>query len=102
MAFDPSPTGYFSNGYQTTGGNITIVSGALEAVRVNPAATGDIQDVVYSILESVANRYAAITVADDLPPNMTITRSSSVPTNDTIRKSYTVTLTLSLPDTQVV
>lgn len=98
MAFVPSPSGYFNGGYSSTGGNITINSGVLEAVRVNPAATGDIQDIVYSILESVANHYATLT---DLPPNMTITRSSSVPTNDTIRKSYTVTLTLALPDTEV-
>lgn len=93
------PTGWFT-GYTSTGGNITLPSGQLESITVNVANTGDIQEVIYSILEKVADVYSTLP-SSGMPPSMTVTRSSTVPSASTLRKSYTVTLTLDLPATQV-
>lgn len=93
------PSGWFT-GYSSTGGNVTFPSGELESITVNVANTGDIQEVVYSILEKVADVYATLP-SSGMPPSMTVTRSSTVPSATTLRKSYTVTLTLDLPATSV-
>lgn len=93
------PSGWFT-GYSSTGGNVTFPSGQLESISVDVANTGDIQEVLYSILEKVADVYVTLPSSGQ-PPSMTITRSSTVPNDTTIRKSYTVTLNLDLPATEV-
>lgn len=94
-----NPSNWFT-GYQSAGGNVTFPSGELESITVNVANTGDIQEVVYSILEKVADVYSTLP-SSGMPPSMTVTRSSTVPSATTLRKSYTVTLTLDLPATSV-
>lgn len=95
-----APTWWFGSGFSSTGGNVTFPSGQLESVGVSIANTGDMQEVLYSILEKVADKYATLP-SSGMPPSMTVTRSSTIPSDTTIRKSYTVTLTLNLPATDV-
>lgn len=106
MAFDPSPTGYFPNYEASSGGGVVIPFSDLESFNANAANSGDIRELVYSFLEAVTDRYILPTgdggiAAADRDVNMSITRSSTVPNDLQIRKTYTVTLNLDVPALEV-
>ena len=108
MAFDPSPTGYFPNI------NITGVIGAetgvfipysdLESYDYDVAVsqTGDVRQLIYSFVEAVTDRYLNDIAAADRPSQVTITRSSTVPNDTTVRKVYGFTINVELADTLVI
>lgn len=94
-----NPSNWFS-GYTGTNGTCTFPSTNMESIALDTGNAVDIQEVVYSVLERVADVYATLP-SSGMPPSMTVTRSSTIPNSSTIRKSYTVTLTLDLPATEV-
>jgi len=90
MAFNISPTGYFSGIIPSSTG-VYIPYTALESY--NASTSGDIRQLVYSFMESVADKYL------DLPSSgtstqMKVTRTSSVPSDNVLRKVYTVSVNL--------
>ena len=107
MAFNPYPTGYFP-GIDTA----AVVGGAtgvfipyedLESYNATVVASGsgDIRQLVYSFNEAVSDHLLNTLPVADRPSQMSITRTSSVPTDTSIRKSYTIVFTLDFPDTSV-
>lgn len=107
MAFDPSPTGYFPN--INPSGEIGGVTGVfipysdLESYDydVVVSSTGDIRQLIYSFIEAVSDRQLEIPTADR-PAQLTITRTSTVPTDDTIRKNYGFIINVALGPTEVI
>ena len=106
MAFDPSPTGYFPNINVT--GVINSVTGVfipyedLESYDyVVATGDGDIRQLIYSFVEAVTDRYLTISPVTDRPGQVSISRTSTVPTDDTIRKTYGITINVILADTEV-
>ena len=106
MAFDPSPTGYFPNI------NVTVVISNVTGVfipyedlesydYVVATGNGDIRQLIYSFVEAVSDRYLTISPTTDRPGQVTISRTSTVPTDDTIRKTYGITINVILADTEV-
>jgi hypothetical protein len=106
MAFDPSPTGYFPN-INVTGviSNVTGVFIPYEDLEsydyVVATGDGDIRQLIYSFIEAVTDRYLTISPVTDRPGKVSISRTSTVPTDDTIRKTYGVTINVILGDTEV-
>lgn len=108
MAFDPYPTGYFPNiNYTGVIGNETgvfIPYSDLESFdyTVATAESGDIRQLVYSFVEAVADRYLNVLTTADRPSQLTVTRSSTVPSDNVIRKVYGFTINVELGDTEVI
>ena len=107
MAFNPYPTGYFPNINVT--GVISGVTGVfipyadLESFNytVATANSGDIRQLVYSLIEPVADTYLALASADR-PSQMTVARSASIPADNVVRKVYSITMNLNFGDLTVV
>lgn len=108
MAFDPSPTGYFPN--INPSGEIAGVTGVfipysdLESYDYDVVVsnTGDIRQLIYSFVEAVADRYLlGITPTTDRPGQVTISRTSTVPSDTVVRKTYGFTINVVLADTEV-
>lgn len=98
MPFNPSPTGYFSGIANLASSDPAPSSGVFlpySALESYSAATsGDIRQLVYSFIESVYDEYVSLPTADR-PAQMTVTRTSSVPSDNVIRNTYTVIVNLS-------
>lgn len=99
MAFNVAPTGYFAN-INVTGviGGVTgvfIPYSDLESFdyTVATSGSGDIRELVYSINEAVADEWLSLSTANR-SSQMTISRTSSVPEDNILRKVYTITLNL--------
>jgi hypothetical protein len=105
MAFNPSPTGYYP-------GIVTLASGAsvptsgvffpysgLESY--NASTSGDVRQLVYSLIEPVADEYLSLATADK-PTQMTVSRTATVPSDNVLRKTYTFTMNLSFSGLSVV
>ena len=92
--FNPAVSNYFS-GASATGGAVTFPSGTHEGV-VDPATAADIRQVLYGILEKFTDAYSAL-AADAKSENLTINRSASIPNDNTVRKSFTISFNLDLP-----
>ena len=107
MAFNPYPTGYFANINVT--GVISGVTGVfipysdLESFNytVATANSGDIRQLVYSLIEPVADEYLSLATADK-PVQMTVSRTATVPSDNVLRKTYTLTMNLSFSGLTVV
>ena len=106
MAFNPYPTGYFPNINVT--GVISGVTGVfipyadLESFNYTVATSnsGDIRQLFYSLVEPVADTYLDLATADK-PNQMTISRTATVPSDNVLRKVYTITLNLTFNDLSV-
>lgn len=98
MAFNPSPTGYFSGILTLASGNSVATSGVFipysDLESYNPATSGDIRQLVYSLVNAVSTKFSSLATADK-PGKMTISKSSFVPSDNIIRNTYTITLNLS-------
>ena len=97
MAFDPSPTGYFSSWEIMASGDMASSSGVFISFddfdTYNSATTGDVRQLLYSFVEAYTDRHLTLVTADR-PTQVTITRTSSVPAEDVIRKTYSITINL--------
>jgi phytoene/squalene synthetase len=108
MAFDPYPTGYFPHiNYTGVIGSETGVFIPYEDLEsfdytVATAQSGDVRQLIYSFVEAVADRYLTGVDTTDRPTQVTVTRSSTVPNDSTIRKVYGFTINVELADTLVI
>lgn len=106
MAFDPSPTGYFPNINVT--GVIAGVTGVfipyddLESFdyTVATSESGDIRQFMYSVIEGYADRHFALS-STNRPSQITLSRTSTVPSDDVVRKVYSFTINVALGPTEV-
>ena len=92
--FNAAVSNYFT-GATSTGGAVTFPSGTLEGVT-NAATAADIRQVLYGILEKFTDAYSVL-AADAKSENLTINRSASIPNDNTVRKSFTISFNLDLP-----
>lgn len=118
MAFNPNPTGYFPNIITTgvlesgTFGLTADTTGVFipyedlegyDYAVATGSLSGDIRQLCYSINEAIADVYLGDGVLSglstaDRPAQMTYSRSSSVPNDSTLRKTYTIVLNLQVGD----
>lgn len=105
MAFNPSPTGYFPGIITLASGDPTPTSGVffpysgLESYNVS--TSGDVRQLIYSINEAAADEWLSLATADK-SAQMTIARSATVPSDNVVRKVYTITMNLSFSGLSVV
>ena len=99
MAFNPSPTGYFPSIAILASGDAAPTSGVFigysDLESYNVSTTGDIRQLIYSFVEAVTDEYLGLATADR-PTQVSITRTSSVPSDDIIRKTYSITINLAV------
>jgi hypothetical protein len=98
MAFAPATSNYFANADTTAG--VSIPFADLVSIADQTEAD-DIREVVYSILNQVADVYIPLDSADKTT-SMTVNRSTSMVDADTIRKTFTVSLLLDVNNLTVV
>lgn len=97
MAFNPSPTGYFSGILNLASGNSVNTSGvfipydSLESYNVS--TSGDIRQLAYSFINALTAEYNSLATVDK-PTKMTISKSSFIPSENIIRNTYSVTFNL--------
>jgi len=104
MAFDPSPSGWFS-GLTVSATELTIPFASLNDLNQTKAHpdTGDIREVIFNICESFSDTWATTPTADR-PAKTTISTTSSISSADgvdTITKIYTIRVQLSVDDVSV-
>ena len=108
MAFNPSPTGYFNN--INPSGVVGGVTGVFipysdlesyDLAVVTGSASGDNRELLYSFIDAFADEYLSL-AAIDKPSQITITRSATVPSDEIVRKTYTVVINLQIGPTSVV
>lgn len=99
MAFNVSPTGYFPNivGNAEVAGFTGVFIPYDDLESVNASTSGDIRQLVYSFLEAVADEYLALPTGSG-SNQLTITRSSTVPSDNVVRKVYSTTVNLEFGD----
>lgn len=99
MAFNPSPTGYFPSWTILASGGSAPDSGVFIAYSdfdtYNSATTGDVRQLLYSFVEAYTDTHLGL-VSADRPSQVTISRTQSVPEEDTIRKTYSITINLAV------
>lgn len=98
MPFASGTTNYFPNVVTSTSLNIPFSD--LDSIA-NSAEATDIREVVYSILNKVADVYIPLVTADKTN-TMSISRSTSMVDSDTIRKTFTVSMLLDANNITVV
>lgn len=97
MAFNPSPTGYYPGIVTLASGDATPTSGVffpysgLESYSVS--TSGDVRQLIYSLTEAAADEWLSLATADR-SSQMTIARTATVPSDNIVRKIYTITLNL--------
>lgn len=95
MAFNVSPTGYFPN--IITNAEVSSFTGVFipydDLESVSAETSGDIRQLVYSFLEAVADEYLSLPTGSG-SNQISITRSSTVPSDNVVRKIYTTTCNL--------
>ena len=103
MSFNVSPTGYFPN--IITNAEVSSFTGVFipydDLESVNAANSGDIRQLVYSFLEAVADEYLSLPTGSG-SNQLQITRSSTVPSDNVVRKVYSTTVNLEFGALEVV
>ena len=104
MAFDASPSGWFS-GLTASATELTIPYSSLNDLNQTKADpdTGDIREVIYNICEAFSDKWA-VTATADRPAKTTINTSSSISSSagvDTITKTYTIRVQLAVDSVSV-
>lgn len=97
MAFDASPSGWFS-GLSASATELTIPYSALNDLNQTKSDpdTGDVREVMYNICEAFSDKWAN-TASADRPAKTTIATSTSITSSagsDTITKTYTIRVSL--------
>jgi hypothetical protein len=104
MSFNPNPTGYFPGILNLMSGDTVSTSGVFlpysSLESYNPTTSGDIRQLIYSVVEAFSDTYSSLTVADR-PTKLVITKTSSVPNDNTIRNSYVITANLTYGDLSI-
>lgn len=105
MAFDPSPTGWFS-GLTASSTELTIPFASLNSLDQTKSDpdTGDVREIVYNFCEAFADKWTS-TASTDRPEQLTITTSTSVSTvgtQEVLSKIYTIRVALSVQDVTIV
>lgn len=102
MPFNVSPTGYFpnivTNAVVSAATGIFIPYADLESVDVS--TKDDIRQIVYSFMEAVADEYLSLPTGSG-SNQISITRSSTVPSDNVVRKIYSTTVNLTFGDLTV-
>jgi hypothetical protein len=103
MSFNISPTGYFPNfiGNAEVGGLTGVFIPYSDLESVDASTSGDIRQLVYSFLEAVSDEYLSLPTGSG-SNQLTITRSSTVPFDNVIRKVYSTTVNLEFGNLIVV
>lgn len=105
MAFNPSPTGYFPSWEIMSSGSTASSSGVFIAFSdldtYDSATTGDVRSLLYGFIESYADEHLSLATADR-PSQVTITRTQSVPGEDILRKTYSITINLAIEGVSIV
>lgn len=105
MAFDPSPSGWFS-GLTVSATELTIPFSSLNDLNQTKSDpdTGDIREIVYNFCEAFADKWTTTSSADR-PSQLTITSSTSVSTSGTqeiLTKIYSIRVSLLVDDVSLV
>lgn len=105
MAFNPSPTGYFPSITILASGDASPNSGVFigfsDLDTYSVSTTGDVRELIYSFVEAVSDTYLNLATADK-PTQVSITRTASVPSDNVIRKTYSITVNLQVENVSVV
>lgn len=105
MAFNPSPTGYFPSWTILASGDSSPDSGVFIAYSdfesYNASTTGDVRQLLYSFVEAYTDEHLSLATADK-PSQVTITKTQSVPEEDVVRKTYSITINLAVAGFTVV
>lgn len=104
MPFNPSPTGYFPGIQQLASGNMVSTSGVflpyVDLEQYNATTSGDVRQLVYGVIETAFDTITALPTADK-PSKFTITRTTTVPSDNVIRNTYTIVVNLAYGDLTV-
>jgi len=110
MAFVSDASTYFS-GYQvlasgavianTVGGDHVVIPASSLVSIAAGGGSSDVNEFLYSVLEGYADQNATVVAAGSGSTQVSVSRSSTIPNDTTIRRSYTVTVNLDFPDTTV-
>lgn len=104
MAFDASPSGWFS-GLTASATELTIPYSSLndlDQTKADPD-TGDIREIIYNICEAFSDAWSNTATADR-PEKTTISTGTSVTSTggvDTLTKTYTIRVTLDIDSVSV-
>jgi hypothetical protein len=98
MAFNRAPSNWLT-GYSLTTNSVTVNTQNAGATATFPeltnveanASSGDIRKIVYAVIEQLYQKFQA-TPAADRPNRMSISRSSSVGSDNTVNHTYVLTL----------
>lgn len=105
MPFNPSPTGYFVGIQNLSSGDTVGTSGVFipysNLESYNTSTSGDVRQLLYSFLERFTDIYITLPVADR-SSQITLNRSSNIPSDNIIRNSYSITVNLGYSGLAVV
>lgn len=102
MAYTENPTGIFGTGVSTNGTGITIPYSALESY--SSATSGDVRELIYSFLEKTADVVLALPTTGTSARwgKVGVNRSTTVLNDETLRKTYTISVDLNIQSLDVV
>jgi hypothetical protein len=111
MAFVSDASTYFAGysvlasgatitGTGSAGDHVVIPVSSLVSIDAGGGNT-DVNEFLYSVLEGYADQNATVVAAGSGSTQVSVSRSSTIPNDSTIRRSYTVTVNLDFPDTTV-
>jgi len=102
MSFNVSPTGYFPN--IVTNAVVSAATGIFipytDLESVDSSTRNDIRQIVYSFMEAVADEYLSLPTGSG-STQIGITRTSTVPSDNVVRKIYSTTVNLQFGDLTV-
>ncbi|MFA6043373.1 MAG: hypothetical protein WC718_00185 [Phycisphaerales bacterium] len=90
MAFDPAPS-YWIAGWAVDASDIVVPIASLTGLTLAEAdgITGDIRDVLFSLIEKIWSDYDGLDAADR-PTKMTITKNTGYSTGGEIKRTYVI------------
>ena len=111
MAFVSDASTYFAGysvlasgatvtGTGSAGDHVVIPVSSLVSIAAG-GGSNDVNEFLYSVLEGYADQNATVVAAGSGSTQVSVSRSSTIPNDSTIRRSYTVTVNLDFPDTTV-
>lgn len=102
MPFNVAPTGYFPN--IVTNAVVSAATGIFipytDLESVDSSTRNDIRQIVYSFMEAVADEYLSLPTGSG-SNQLSVTRTSTVPSDNVVRKIYSTTVNLTFGDLTV-